>query len=56
MAKRWILLAAPSAVGHVAAHPLSDLGAIEPCLIPSTVDQRAVAALRRTGLTVVRTQ
>lgn len=56
MAQRRILLAGPSAVGVVAAHPLSDLGAIDLCLIPSTVDQRAVAALRRAGLTVVRTQ
>lgn len=56
MARRRILLAGPSSAGQVAAHALSDLGGIDLCLVPSTVDQRIVAALRRTGMTVLRTQ
>ena len=56
MARRRILLAGPTAVGRVASHALSDLGGIDLCLVPSTVDEGSVAALRRTGLTVLRTQ
>lgn len=55
MARRRILLAAPPSVGRVAAHVLSDISGIDLCLIPSTVDRRAVAALRRAGLTVLTT-
>jgi DeoR/GlpR family transcriptional regulator of sugar metabolism len=55
MARRRVLLAGPSTVGHVAACVLSDLGRIDLCLVWSTVDHRALAALRRAGL-MVRTR
>jgi DeoR family transcriptional regulator, aga operon transcriptional repressor len=56
MAGRRILIAGTAAVGSVAAHVLSDVREIDLCLVPSTVDSRRVSALRRAGLTVLRTQ
>jgi DeoR family transcriptional regulator of aga operon len=56
MTRRRILLAGAAAVGNIAAHVLSDVSAIDLCLIPSTVDAARVAVLTRAGLTVLRTQ
>jgi DeoR family transcriptional regulator of aga operon len=52
MARRRVLLAGPSTVGRVAECVLSDLGRIDLCLVSSTVDHQALAALRRAGLMV----
>jgi hypothetical protein len=56
MAGRRILIAGADAVGATAAHVLSDVRAIDLCLVPSTVETRRLSALRRAGLTVLRTQ
>lgn len=56
MARRRILLAPADAIGRVTEHVLSDVGAIDLCLVPSTVEGSDLAALRRAGLTILHTQ